>query len=117
MKVLVCGGRAYKDYNNVKKVLNQYPITTIVHGNAAGADTLADRYAKEQDIVLDVYSANWNLYGKNAGPIRNIQMLAGSNPDLVIAFPGGNGTNHMVSLAISKGFNVIQIPHDRAREK
>lgn len=44
-----------------------------------------------------------------AGYIRNAQMLSEGQPNIVIAFPGGKGTEMMVSLAKKKGVQVIQI--------
>ena len=42
---------------------------------------------------------DWKKYGKKAGPLRNQQMLEEGKPDLVVAFPGGNGTADMVRRA------------------
>ena len=47
--------------------------------------------------------ADWDQFGKNAGPIRNKAMLAEHVPDVVIAFhvaiEKARGTKHMVTLA------------------
>jgi hypothetical protein len=110
MRVLVCGGRDYKDYDKVKEVLNAVGhIDTIIHGAARGADTLAGRYAAEMGIAVIEYPALWSVYGRRAGPERNERMLRQSNPDLVVAFPGGTGTAHMINLAISKCVRVKEI--------
>jgi hypothetical protein len=36
-------------------------------------------------------------------------MLDVGKPDLVIAFPGGNGTAHMVGIAKAAGITVIKV--------
>lgn len=113
-KVLVCGGRDYADKQRVYSTLNtireQYGDFIVIHGAAKGADTLADEWAEEQKIVCERYPADWNKYGKRAGYIRNSQMLREGQPDLVIAFPGGNGTDMMVKLAIADNVMTIRIP-------
>ena len=119
MKVLGCGGRTYSDYPRVKQVMDIIRPTEMVHGAATGADTLVGRYAKQHSIPCRAYRAEWKkkdprtgrIYiDKRAGFDRNEFMLLNSKPDLVIAFPGGNGTKHMANFARSKGYTVITIP-------
>jgi len=69
----------------MKETLDKYPITEMVVGDASGADTLAARYADENKIPHRIYVADWNKYGKGAGPRRNKQMLE-EQPQLVIGF-------------------------------
>jgi len=108
MKVLVCGGRHYKNQHTVDAVLNSLhektPISVIIQGGAKGADALAKRWAIEHDIIFDTYYADWNRYGPAAGPFRNREMLETSQPDMVVAFPGGTGTAHMIT--ITKKYNI-----------
>ena len=44
----------------------------------------------------------------SAGPIRNQEMLDKENPDIVVAFPGGRGTQDMTSRAQNKNIKVVQ---------
>jgi hypothetical protein len=53
--------------------------------------------------------ADWAGLGRKAGPIRNEQMLSEGQPHLVVAFPGGRGTAHMVGIARAAGVEVIEI--------
>lgn len=111
MKVLVCGGRDYNNQIYLKKSLDAFhknnSITKLVSGGAKGADSLAYYWAKDNNIETAVYKADWNKYGKSAGPIRNIEMLDKENPDIVIAFPGGRGTEHMIKVSKERKINVI----------
>lgn len=125
MRILVCGGRDYKDYLRIKEVLDNlhdeggHPykkeITEIIHGNATGADTLAALWASHtwkhngDSIEVKVFPADWDKHGKSAGYIRNQQMLDEGKPDLVIAFPGGKGTTNMVQLAAKAGIPCISV--------
>ena len=103
IKVLVCGGRYYKDkkrvYDILDKIHSAYTISRIIHGDSSGADALANKYAKEKDFTREIYPAKWKEQGRGAGPIRNAKMLAESGPDLVVTFPGGDGTEGMRKLA------------------
>lgn len=112
MKILVCGGRDFDDWDLLKKTLNLYTDNggdTIITGDACGADWLARAYAKYNGHPYKGYPADWKTYGKSAGAIRNQQMLDEGKPDLVIAFPGGNGTKDMVDKATNKGVKVIEV--------
>lgn len=114
MRVLVCGGRKF--YN---KVLFRYTmnmlhadtsITLIVHGGANGADWLAKYWAESMHIPSKEYKADWRGgQWRSAGPRRNHFMLNDSKPDIVVAFPGGNGTADMVKKAKKAGVKVIEI--------
>jgi|SRR5688572_4102066 hypothetical protein len=117
MKILICGSRHFNDYDLLKKeVLNALPIgnyvrATIISGHARGADTLGERFAEEMQWELDVYPADWETYGKRAGPIRNTQMLREGKPDMVIAFRGPNsrGTQNMINQARKAGVEVVVV--------
>ena len=110
MKVIIAGGRDFNDYELLKdkcdKILNSQIEITIVSGGANGADYLGEKYAKEREYELIIFPADWNKYGKSAGPIRNTQMA--ENSDALIAFWDGKskGTQHMINLAEKKGLMV-----------
>lgn len=108
MKVLVCGSRHFEDYNLLRTVLDGIDITEIIHGGARGADTCANRYAKNHNIPVHRYDALWDLYGKRAGPIRNTQMLREGVPDYCVAFlaPDSRGTKNMIEQATKAGIEV-----------
>ncbi len=112
-RVLVCGGRGYSDVDVVFRVLNAshnvWGISAIISGMARGADTLAVRWAAEKDVELVSFPADWKKHGKSAGPIRNQQMLDEGKPDMVIAFPGGRGTDDMCKRARKADLIVLRI--------
>lgn len=125
IRVLVCGGRDYSDKERVCQVLDDFCTNrslwdvgpdgnalptglTIIHGAARGADRLADYWAVNSWVPVEEYKPDWDTYGKAAGILRNIDMLD-SGVDVVIAFPGGRGTAHMIKIAKEKGVEVIEI--------
>lgn len=109
MRVLVCGGRDFNDYPKVIDVLEDIKPSLIIHGAASGADTLGGMFAKGWSIPVEAYPADWKAHGKAAGPIRNKQMLVEGKPDLVVAFPGGRGTENMIKQATTAGVPVRRI--------
>lgn len=109
MKVLVCGGRDFEQMDIVCAVLDEIQPTLVIHGNARGADLLADAWAVLHHVPVVRFNALWSIHGKAAGPIRNQQMLDESKPDKVVAFPGGTGTAHMVRIAKKANIPVDEI--------
>jgi hypothetical protein len=103
MKLAVVGSRSFNDYKTLKVVLDELKesinIHCIVSGGANGADTLAERYAKENNIPIEVYKPDWNKHGKAAGFIRNSDIW--NNSDLGVAFWDGKskGTKHSFGIA------------------
>lgn len=116
MRILVCGGRNYSNYELVSRTLKEYGRSingfrdlVIVHGGASGADDLADEWAATNHVPVLVFKADWTSFGKSAGPIRNQKMMQTAKPDLVLAFPGGRGTADMTTRAKAAGIEVIEI--------
>jgi hypothetical protein len=111
MRVLVCGGRDYRDAAALDGFLKFWHLrlqfTEVIHGAARGADRLAGAWAQRNRIPVRPFPADWDRYGMRAGPVRNQQMLD-QKPDLVIAFPGGRGTADMVRRARAAGLEVIE---------
>ncbi len=81
----------------------------IIEGGATGTDSAAADFATVNFCKLEEYPADWKMFGRIAGYIRNKQMLFEGKPDLVVAFPGGKGTAMMVALANSAGVKVIEM--------
>lgn len=113
LNILIAGGRDFCNYkileNFVNKIISdtnhQYETITVISGMARGADTLGVRYANEHGCLLLKFPAEWNIYGKRAGFIRNKQMLnylaKSQDNGMVIAFWDGisSGTKDTIFTA------------------
>jgi hypothetical protein len=110
--VLVCGGRDYRDAETLFRVMDSLCVSGVIHGGARGADLLAGEWCNRRNIPCWVFPAAWETYGKASGHLRNAQMLTVGRPDIVVAFPGGRGTNDMMRKSRLAGVPVIEVRHD-----
>jgi len=110
MKAIVCGGRDFSDSEYLESCLDKcrvwWGLTHIIHGGARGADDLAHRWAKSRGLVVYRMVAHWDLHGKAAGILRNREMLQ-QEPQIVIAFKGGAGTENMITISRQAGVPVL----------
>jgi hypothetical protein len=116
-RVIIAGSRNFMDYATLEswcdsilqpKFEDRETQVVIISGGASGADTLGERYAIERHLTLERYPADWQLYGRSAGIIRNHQMAKRANA--VIAFPKvgdlNRGTRNIVSVAEKEQLSV-----------
>lgn len=111
-RVIIAGSRTFNDYELLKRKMDEllanvkWMKIVVVSGAARGADQLGEQYAKERGYGIDSHPANWDLYGKSAGYIRNAEMAA--NADALVAFWDGKsrGTKHMIDLAEKRRIHV-----------
>lgn len=110
MRIMVTGGREFNNYTLAKATLDKYlkQTDTLVHGGWRGCDLLCAKVASEIGAETEEHKADWNKYGRAAEPIRNKEMLK-SGIDLVIAFPGGKGTNNAIKTAQAFGTPIVKI--------
>lgn len=107
MKVGIVGSRDFNNYEMVcdelQPILEQ--VEVIVSGGARGADSLGEKWAKENGKETLIFKPNWSKYGKRAGFIRNEDIV--KNSDQVIAFWDGvsKGTKSSIDLC-----NKFKIP-------
>jgi hypothetical protein len=115
VRVLICGDRNWRWRGIITSLLDglcQHSARsgaslTVVEGCAKGADKAACEW--EGPVAWSHHAhfpADWDQYGKRAGPLRNQAMLD-SGVDLVVAFhddlENSKGTKHMVSIATKAG--------------
>jgi hypothetical protein len=109
---LVCGGRNFKDRAELADTLDglhqERGFALMIAGGSHGADRLTEEWAGTHGLTCEVYHTDWVLLGRDAGHIRNRRMLAEGRPELVVAFPGGRRTAHLVQLARNAGIEVIE---------
>ena len=133
MRVIIAGSRDFNNYGLAEKechrifsqladegyipsdVNESLPFIEIVSGHAIGADTLGERFAQDYKICVKYILPNWELFGKNAGYIRNAEMASYAKRDadlgVLIAFHKNNsrGTKQMIEIGHEHGLRVFVI--------
>ncbi|MBQ6815964.1 MAG: DUF2493 domain-containing protein [Clostridia bacterium] len=109
-RVVIAGCRNYNNYDEAKIFIDfclsnirKKNDIVIISGCASGADAIGERYAQENGFRIERHPADWQTYGRSAGPRRNKQMAEVS--DYVICFWDNKsaGTQSMISYARKYG--------------
>lgn len=108
MRILICGDRDFADAERVFHYIRILPKdTTIIEGEAPGADTLAGAFGKFFRLNVLPFPADWKRYGRAAGPIRNQQQLDEGKPHIIVAFHDNiwesKGTKDMLNRGLKDG--------------
>lgn len=114
LRVIICGDRYWEDEATIGIFLEKLnKESVVIHGACKGADITAGRLAKEMGLKVKAFPADWSTYGNAAGPIRNRQMVADGNPDLVVAFHNNlsqsKGTKDMLNVAKESGIMFLHL--------
>lgn len=105
MKLAIVGSRNFHDYDSFLKNVNEvliswnvslYHFDEIVSGGASGTDTLAEKLSTTYNITMKIFPAEWNIYGRAAGPTRNSQIVNYS--DFMIAFVAKDSVGTLDSI-------------------
>lgn len=114
--VIIAGSREYAYTILVDKfVMNLPKDVVVVTGGARGVDSWATAIATECGLETIVHKADWNKYGRSAGPIRNNLMLSLYPGTLVVFWDGvSRGTKHILSAAKAQGRHIILFFNDNA---
>jgi hypothetical protein len=106
MKILVCGGIRYNDNQTLDHKLDSllalYGEIELISSCARGVDRLTNLWAKSRGVPIQRFPARPDQDGFR---VCNLEMLAQS-PALVVAFPGGRITAHMIEIAREAGVSV-----------
>lgn len=108
MRTIIAGSRNITDYELVRDVIQFAPWcpTVVLSGTARGVDMMGEWWANNKGIPVERYPADWEYFGKRAGPKRNEEMA--KKADALIAVWDGlsRGTKHMIETAKAYGLRV-----------
>lgn len=125
MIIVVTGDREWESLETISEAfkwfLNHYKVTPeqvmVIEGEARGADKRCRLVAEEMGMNVKALPAEWEKYGRAAGPIRNQSMLD-FHPEVCLAFhddlENSKGTKDMVKR--SKKFG-IPVWHFQTKSK
>ena len=116
MRLLVTGSRDWKKKGIVKRVLIseasslKKPITLVSGACPSGADKFAEEVAALYGWEVERHPADWDRYGKRAGPVRNREMVD-LGADVCVAFilNGSRGAASTADLAEKAGIITLRI--------
>lgn len=108
MRVIIAGSRDFEDFEQLAGAVRDsgFRITEVVSGCARGADLLGEVWAEEQGIPVKKFPAEWEKFGKMAGPIRNRRMAQYAQGLIALWDGSSRGTENMIQLAQEKGIPV-----------
>ncbi len=109
-RIVIAGCRDYENYDEakafidvcIKEIKLKYTLI-FMSGGCKGADMLGERYAIENNYKIEHYSAEWEKYGKYAGPKRNRDMV--EICDYVICFWNGKSRGTKIMIDYAKEYN------------
>lgn len=109
-KVIVAGSRTIANRGLIAKAMSDsgFRIDEVVCGRARGVDTEAAFIAKMRDIPVKEFPADWDLYGKRAGYIRNAQMADYADALILIWDGKSRGSANMLKQAREKGLKIYE---------
>ena len=113
MRILVTGSRDWEDEGVISVALYEHGRigldTTLVHGNARGADLIAADWAQILCWRIERHPAEWEKHGKAAGYIRNKEMVdAGADICLAFIRNKSKGATMCADLAEKAGIPTIR---------
>lgn len=113
MKLIIAGSRSLSSamyVDLIDSLILEYGLkpTEIVSGCAKGIDTLGEIWARENSIPIKKFPADWDTFGKSAGPRRNQQMADYANGLLVIYTPNSVGSLDMIGRARANKLTVFE---------
>lgn len=114
MKLIIAGGRNFKDYDLLEKsvfffikeyggigeIVSGCQVTTDKKtGEKYGADYLGERFAAKFEIPVERFPADWSHLGRRAGYERNKKMAEYASHCICFWDGKSRGTGMMISLA------------------
>lgn len=101
MKLAICGSREMTiSTHQLNCIVSAFllggyfetPDIEIVSGGAKGIDTCARYFAEQEDFRFTEFLADWEQFGKAAGPKRNRQIAEYSDNLIVIRYLDSKGS-------------------------
>jgi len=85
-------------YNILEEVIKEsgFLIDFVLTGKAWGMDYLGEQWARNNNIPVIAYPAEWSKWGKAAGPKRNVEMSKAGDCLICIHSKGSTGSEHMI---------------------
>ncbi|MCA3109873.1 MAG: hypothetical protein ING91_19280 [Rhodocyclaceae bacterium] len=105
MKTIIAGSRRGIPMSAVRTAWESCPwkITTVLCGCSSGVDQWGAALARESGLPVEFFPADWDQFGKAAGPIRNRKMLRRAQALIAVWDGRSPGTLDMITAARKAG--------------
>jgi len=119
MNLAIVGSREFQDWDTFKSITDAFiqtsnsPVKLILSGGAEGADTMAERYAEENNIDFLEIIPNWERYGNIAGMLRNTEIVNCCDEALVFWNYHSRGTMDTVNKLFKSKRNFIVYDYNK----
>jgi hypothetical protein len=112
MKVVIAGSRTIRDYEAVARAikLSGWEITEVVSGTAKGVANYVEMWGEINSVPIKKFPADWDKYGKAAGPIRNAAMAEYADAAIVLIENKSTGATNMVAQMKKRNKPCIMVP-------
>jgi len=100
LKLAVVGSRSFNDYALMESFLVRRLPFILVSGGAKGADSLAERFARENDLETIIHFPEWKKHGRKAGYLRNSFIVR--DCDTLIAFWDGKSKEIKMTIDLAE---------------
>ena len=117
MRTIIAGSRTIKKFSLVEHAIidSGFDISEVVSGEARGVDTIGEAWAAKNAIPIKCFPADWQRFGKAAGPKRNEAMAAYADALIAVWDGKSRGTASMITLAKNyklRIYQAISAPYD-----
>lgn len=107
MRTIIAGSRHLGlDDVLVAMAICPWKVTEVISGGARGVDTAGEVWARINHIPIKRFPADWEKYGRYAGPRRNIQMADYAEAVVIVWDGQSRGALHMLNTAKERGMRL-----------
>lgn len=110
MRVIIAGSRTVEKRYTIDAI-SRCPwsgfISCVISGGCRGPDTHGEEWAKSKGIVIERHPADWDSFGKAAGPIRNEEMARVAHGLIAVLDEDSRGTMDIITKATRLGLRVF----------
>lgn len=107
INVAFVGSREFHPLAIIHQVMERVGRCRVISGGARGVDRYVEQFADLLGYPKKIFEADWNKYGKSAGPKRNYEMVQESDIAMVFWDGTSRGTRDFMNKAIKKGIPMI----------
>lgn len=108
MRVIIAGGSTFDSLDYMNQCLKNMreDIEVVISGRGWGADKLAETFACQHGIDLELFPANWGKYGEDAGYVRWNKVFSTQGVDRVVLFWDGKSKGTKTLKTLSEEYDI-----------